>query len=86
MCDIPDIPDITEKKYKPYDFVVKSLARDLCEIFDINPIARESFADFVASSLNQEKGHPARIMLLTMIFHSIENMMMDGNDEKHTMH
>ena len=65
-------PLLTDRKFVSEEPIVEELAMTLCEIFELDPkIVQRQVANYVAQSLNRRAGHPARLILLKIIFKTI---------------
>lgn len=80
---IPSYPPITEHKFTVYDPLISEVTEVICDVFNLNfDVAHSKILLYVTESLNKEKGHPARIIFLKIIFQTIHEYVKEANDEQ----
>ena len=66
---VPDEPAITEKKYTAQDQILEYITTDLCEVLCLSHTQfHNRLLFYIVDSLNQRKGHPARVIFLKLVF------------------
>ena len=80
---IPSFPPITEHKFTTQDPIIAEVAEIVCDVFSLNSeMNRTKFIEYVTESLNKEKGHPARLIFLRIIFKTMSEFMEQANVSK----
>jgi hypothetical protein len=75
---VPDEPAVTEKKYTEQDQILEYITTDLCEVLCLSHSQfHNRLLFFIVDSLNQRKGHPARVIFLKLVFAYMKDL--EGN-------
>ena len=80
---IPPHPPFVRHKFQSEDPLVMDTAKVVCDVFNLD---QDAFLDemlcYVVESLNQKRGHPARIIFLKVIFKTIGGYLLESDSER----
>ena len=80
---IPQQEPFVAYKFEANDPLAVETAKVTCDVFNLDAdVFYDEMLAYVVRSLNQEKGHPARVLFLKIIFQTIGGYVQESEAEK----